>query len=49
MHRTSPRGPLLALIFFVIRVPETKGPSVEEVAREVGASEQQGTGRVPAG
>jgi MFS family permease len=31
---------VLALVFFVLRVPETRGKSLEEIQEEVGAPEQ---------
>ncbi len=36
---------VLALLFFIVRVPETKGRSLEEIGNEVGASAQE-TARV---
>lgn len=42
---------VLALIFFLARVPEAKGRSLEQIAHELGADEQQNAhaGTVPAG
>jgi len=40
---------VLALIFFLARVPETKGRSLEQIAQDLGAGEQRDSGAVAAG
>ena len=40
---------VLALIFFLARVPETKGRSLEQIAQDLGAGEQRDSGPVAAG